>query len=39
MENPCNLFQKWYKDTHNKTVEVQVDGLPTDADEKDSILG
>ena len=36
---PYNLFQKWYKDTHNKTVEVQVDGPPTDADEKESILG
>ncbi len=23
-----NIFQKWYKDTRNKIVEVQVDGIP-----------
>lgn len=25
---PYNLFQKWYKDTRKKVVEVQVDGCP-----------
>lgn len=25
---PYNIFQKWYKDTHKKIVEVQVDGMP-----------
>ena len=24
---PYNIFTKWYKDTHKKVVEVQVDGL------------
>ncbi|WP_233570211.1 hypothetical protein [Parabacteroides sp. AF19-14] len=25
---PYNIFQKWYKDTRNKIVEVHVDGIP-----------
>ena len=25
---PYNIFQKWYKDTRNKVVAVQVDGIP-----------
>ena len=25
---PYNIFQKWYKDTRKKVVEVQIDGLP-----------
>ena len=25
---PYNIFQKWYKDTRKKVVEVQVDGAP-----------
>ena len=32
---PYNIFQKWYKDTRNKVVEVKVDGVPIDADEED----
>ena len=28
---PYNIYQKWYKDTHNKIVEEKVDGLPSDA--------
>lgn len=24
---PYNIFQKWYKDTRKKVVEVQIDGL------------
>ena len=31
---PYNIFQKWYKDTRNKVVEVQVDGAPVDADDE-----
>lgn len=31
---PYNIFQKWYKDTRNKVVEVKVDGAPIDADEE-----
>lgn len=27
---PYNIFQKWYKDTRNKIVEVKVDGMPGD---------
>lgn len=29
---PYNLFHKWYKDTHNKIVSVQVDGIPVAED-------
>ena len=25
---PYNIFQKWYKDTRNKVVAVQIDGVP-----------
>ena len=25
---PYNIFQKWYKDTRKKVVEVRMDGLP-----------
>ena len=25
---PYNIFQKWFKDTRKKVVEVQVDGAP-----------
>ena len=31
---PYNIFQKWYKDTRNKVVEVKVAGAPIDADEE-----
>lgn len=27
---PYNIFQKWYRDTRNKIVEVKVDGIPLD---------
>ena len=27
-ESPYNIFQKWFKDTRKKVVEVQVDGAP-----------
>ena len=30
---PYNIFYKWYKDTRNKIVEVQVDGMPPSAQE------
>jgi len=30
---PYNIFQKWYKDTRNKIVEVQVVGIPADEDD------
>lgn len=33
---PYNIFQKWYKDTRKKVVEVQVDGIPVTGAEKDS---
>ena len=32
---PYNIFQKWYKDTHKKVVEVQIDGL-LEADSEES---
>ncbi|MEG2125950.1 MAG: hypothetical protein RRY72_00530, partial [Bacteroides sp.] len=28
---PYNIFLKWYKDTRNKIVEVQVDGFPPES--------
>lgn len=31
---PYNIFYKWYKDTRNKIVEVEVDGLPTSSQEE-----
>ena len=27
---PYNIFQKWYKDTRKKIVEVKVDGIPAE---------
>lgn len=27
---PYNIFHKWYKDTRNKIVSVQIDGIPVD---------
>ena len=32
---PYNVFQKWYKDTRSKVVEVKVDGFSIDADAED----
>lgn len=29
---PCNLFEKWYKDTRHKVVEVAVSGCPSTAE-------
>ena len=29
---PYNIFQKWYKDTRKKIVEVKVDGIPVEGD-------
>ena len=29
---PYNLFEKWYKDTRKKVVEVKVSGFPADSD-------
>ncbi len=31
---PYNIFQKWYKDTRKKVVEVKIDGAPVIADEE-----
>ena len=33
---PYNIFEKWYKDTRKKIVEVSVDGLPEVEDEPDA---
>jgi len=33
---PYNIFQKWYKDTRKKVVEVQVDGAPAIGHEEKS---
>ena len=33
---PYNIFQKWYKDTRKKIVEVQVDGVPVIGHEEKS---
>ena len=35
---PYNIFQKWYKDTRKKVVEVQVDGAPAIGHEEKSRL-
>ena len=32
---PYTIFQKWYKDTRYKVVEVKVDGVPIDSDSED----
>ena len=31
---PYNLFEKWYKDTRHRVVEVTVDGRPSTTEEK-----
>ncbi len=36
---PYNIFQKWYKDTRKKVVEVQVDGAPKIGHEEKSRTG
>ena len=33
---PYNIFQKWYRDTRKKVVEVQVDGVPVIGHEEKS---
>ena len=33
---PYNIFEKWYKDTRKKIVEVSVDGRPEDEYEPDA---
>ena len=33
---PYNIFQKWYRDTRKKVVEVQVDGAPAIGHEEKS---
>ena len=36
---PYNIFQKWFKDTRKKVVEVRIDGVPViDHEEKTSLL-
>ena len=36
---PYNIFQKWFKDTRRKVVEVQVDGAPEITHEEESKAG
>ena len=36
---PYNIFQKWFKDTLRKVVEVQVDGSPEITHEEESKTG
>ena len=36
---PYNIFQKWYKDTRKKVVEVQIDGVPETGHEEKSKTG
>jgi hypothetical protein len=36
---PYNIFQKWFKDTRKKVVEVQVDGAPEISHEEESKAG
>lgn len=31
---PYNIFSKWYKDTRKKIVEVNVEGRPSETDER-----
>ena len=33
---PYNLFEKWYKDTRHRVVEVSVDGRPSAVEEEKS---
>ena len=35
---PYNIFQKWYKDTRKKAVEVQIDGAPVLIMEKTKLV-
>lgn len=35
---PYNIFQKRYRDTRNKIVEVKVDGMPEDQSSSGSIV-
>lgn len=34
-----NIFQKWFKDTCKKVVEVQIDGVPADVYEEKTKTG
>ena len=36
---PYNIFQKWFKDTRKKVVEVQVDGAPEITHEEKAKIG
>ena len=36
---PYNIFQKWFKDTRKKVVEVQVDGVPVISHEEKTKTG
>ena len=36
---PYNIFQKWFKDTRKKVVEVQVDGAPEITHEEKTKIG
>ena len=36
---PYSIFQKWFKDTRKKVVEVQVDGAPEIAHEEKTKIG
>ena len=36
---PYNIFQKWFKDTRKKVVEIQVDGAPVIAHEEKTKTG
>ena len=36
---PYNIFQKWFKDTRKKVVEVQVEGAPEISHEEESKAG
>ena len=36
---PYNIFQKWYKDTRKKVVEVQIDGAPVISHEEKINIG
>ena len=36
---PYNIFQKWFKDTRKKVVEVQIDGAPVIAHEEKTKTG
>lgn len=36
---PYNIFQKWYKDTRKKVVEVRIEGVPETGHEEKSKTG